>query len=286
MRVTVENMSQSELPVPIIPLADGNTIPQLGLGTFLMRGETCEQIVAQALAVGYRHIDTAMVYQNEVEVGRAIKDSGIDRNDLFITTKLANSEQTDPHGGFERSLDRLGLESVDLYLLHWPLPQRDTALGAWEAMVRIKESGRARSIGVCNFEIEHLEPLIAATGVTPVVNQIELHPEHQRGELVEYCRGRGITIESWGPLAQSKSSLLQTPQVQDVASALGKTPAQVVLRWHIQQGHVVIPKTQTASRLSENADIFDFQLSETQMHTLNSLETGTNYGPDPRSYDG
>lgn len=279
-------MSQPQLPAPDIELADGHRIPQLGLGTFLMRGETCEQIVAEALAVGYRHIDTAMVYQNEEEVGRAIAHSGIAREDLFITTKLANSEQTDARGGFERSLDRLGLETVDLYLLHWPLPKRDTARGAWEELGSIHESGRARSIGVCNFEIEHLEPLIDATGITPVVNQIELHPEHQRRELVAYCRERGITIESWGPLAQSKSRLLATDQVQEVAAAVGKTPAQVVLRWHIQHGHVVIPKTQTPARLSENAAIFDFVLNETQLATIDSLESGTNYGPDPRSYDG
>ncbi|WP_217131772.1 aldo/keto reductase [Leucobacter chinensis] len=272
--------------VPTLSLLDGNTIPQLGLGTFLMQGETCESIVAEALAVGYRHIDTAMVYQNEEEVGRAIAASGIARDDLFVTTKLANTEQTDPIGGFERSLDRLGLDGVDLYLLHWPLPKRDTALPAWEGIVKIAESGRARSIGVCNFEIEHLEQIIDATGVVPAVNQIELHPENQRKELVDYCTERGIIIESWGPLAQGKSDLLSREAVLAAAQAHGKTPGQVVLRWHVERGAVVIPKTQTPARLTENAAIFDFALSPAEHQAIDELESATNYGPDPRSYDG
>ncbi|MGO3833790.1 MAG: aldo/keto reductase [Microbacteriaceae bacterium] len=272
--------------VPTLSLLDGNTIPQLGLGTFLMQGETCESIVAEALAVGYRHIDTAMVYQNEEEVGRAIAASGIARDDLFVTTKLANTEQTDPIGGFERSLDRLGLDGVDLYLLHWPLPKRDTALPAWEGIVKIAESGRARSIGVCNFEIEHLEQIIDATGVVPAVNQIELHPEIQRKELVDYCTERGIIIESWGPLAQGKSDLLSREAVLAAAEAHGKTPGQIVLRWHVERGAVVIPKTQTPSRLTENAAIFDFALGPAEHQAIDELESATNYGPDPRSYDG
>lgn len=272
--------------VPTLSLLDGNTIPQLGLGTFLMQGETCESIVAEALAVGYRHIDTAMVYQNEEEVGRAIAASGIARDDLFVTTKLANTEQTDPIGGFERSLDRLGLDGVDLYLLHWPLPKRDTALPAWEGIVKIAESGRARSIGVCNFEIEHLEQIIDATGVVPAVNQIELHPENQRKELVDYCTERGIIIESWGPLAQGKSDLLSREAVLAAAEAHGKTPGQIVLRWHVERGAVVIPKTQTPSRLTENAAIFDFALGPAEHQAIDELESATNYGPDPRSYDG
>lgn len=272
--------------VPELTLLDGNTIPQLGLGTFLMQGETCESIVAEALAVGYRHIDTAMVYQNEEEVGRAIAASGIARDDLFVTTKLANTEQTDPQGGFERSLDRLGLDDVELYLLHWPLPKRDTALPAWEGIVKIGESGRARSIGVCNFEIEHLEQIIDATGIVPAVNQIELHPEHQRQELVDYCAERGIVIESWGPLAQGKSDLLKREAVLAAAEAHGKTPGQIVLRWHIERGNVVIPKTQTPARLVENAAIFDFALTASERQAIDAFETATNYGPDPRSYDG
>ena len=282
-------MSHTEVTpahVPDIVLSDGNTIPQLGLGTFLMRGEVCQDIVARALEVGYRHIDTAMVYENEPEVGAAIAGSGIARDDLFITTKLGNSEQTDALGGFERSLDRLGVDMVDLYLLHWPLPQRDTAIPAWEEIVKIGESQRARSIGVCNFEIEHLEELIERTGVVPTVNQIELHPEHQRSALVEYCGERGIAIESWGPLAQAKSTLLTEPVLQVIATNHGKTPGQVVLRWHVQKGHIVIPKTQTPSRLTENFALWDFELTDDEMGSIDVFESGTNYGPDPRTHDG
>lgn len=276
----------SNVDVPQITLSDGHTIPQLGFGTFLMKGETCERIVFEALETGYRHIDTAMVYSNEEEVGRAIAKSGIARDELYVTTKLANTEQTDAQNGFNRSLDRLGLDAVDLYLLHWPLPQRDTALPAWKEIVKIGESGRAASIGVCNFEIEHLEQLITETGVVPVVNQIELHPEHQRAELVAYCRERGITVESWGPLAQGKSDLLSKEPIVAAAKAHGKTVGQIVLRWHIELGHVVLPKTSTSSRLAENFDLFNFELSAVEHAAISALETGTNYGPDPRTYNG
>lgn len=272
--------------VPTLTMNDHHQIPQLGLGTFLMRGDTCESIVTEALAAGYRHIDTAAVYQNEPEVGRALKASGVERSDLFITTKLANSEQTDAAAAFERSLDRLGLDHVDLYLLHWPLPKRDTALPAWKELVKIAESGRATSIGVCNFEIEHLEQIIEATGVVPAVNQIELHPEHQRQQLSEYCAEQGILIESWGPLAQGKSDLLTRSAVTDAAARHGKTPGQVVLRWHLERGNIVIPKTATPSRLTENLEVFDFALSTEEHAAIDALETATNYGPDPRSYDG
>lgn len=282
-------MSHTEVPAPNVPnltLADGTEIPQLGLGTFLMRGEICQEVVETSLEVGYRHIDTAMVYQNETEVGRALASSGIARDELFITTKLANTEQTDAQGGFERSLERLSLDYVDLYLLHWPLPKRDTALPAWRDIVKIGESQRARSIGVCNFEIEHLEQIINETGVVPSVNQIELHPEHQRAELVAYCREKGIAIESWGPLAQAKSNLLEKEPIVAAAAAHDKTPGQVVLRWHLERGNIVIPKTQTLSRLTENFNIFDFSLNASEIAAIDALETATNYGPDPRSYDG
>lgn len=271
---------------PQISLLDGNTIPQLGLGTFLMQSDECEQVVRDAVSLGYRHIDTATVYRNEKEVGRAIKSSDLDREEMFVTTKLWNEEQTDPQGGFDRSLQRLGLDYVDLYLLHWPLPLRDTALEAWRGIIKIGESGRARSIGVCNFEIEHLKRFIGETGVVPSVNQIELHPEHQRAELVTYCKEQGIIVESWGPLAQNKSNLLHKSAITSAAQAHGKTPGQIVLRWHIERGNVVIPKTATMSRLHENIDIFDFTLTRTEHEAIDALEQGTNYGPDPFTYDG
>lgn len=272
--------------IPTIELRDGTKIPQIGYGTFLMTGDTCRDMTEQALAAGYRHIDTAMVYHNEREVGQAITASGISRDELYITTKLGNTEQVDPLGGFERSLDRLGLDTVNLYLLHWPLPKRDTAIPAWEAMAQIAESGRATSIGVCNFEIEHLERLIETTGVTPQINQIELHPEHQRAELVTYCQERGIAIEAWGPLAQAKSDLLTKAPIVQAAELHGKTPAQVALKWHLNRGNIILPKTATPSRLVENIDLFDFTLSDAELRAIDALETGTNYGPNPFTYDG
>lgn len=272
--------------IPTIELRDGTKIPQIGYGTFLMTGDTCRDMTEQALAAGYRHIDTAMVYHNEREVGQAIAASGISRDELYITTKLGNTEQVDPLGGFERSLDRLGLDTVNLYLLHWPLPKRDTAIPAWEAMAQIAESGRATSIGVCNFEIEHLERLIETTGVTPQINQIELHPEHQRAELVTYCQERGIAIEAWGPLAQAKSDLLTKAPIVQAAELHGKTPAQVALKWHLNRGNIILPKTATPSRLVENIDLFDFTLSDAELRAIDALETGTNYGPNPFTYDG
>lgn len=275
----------SKINIPEIKVHDGNQIPQLGLGTFLIEKEHCEKAVLNAFEVGYRHIDTAAIYRNEKEVGLAIANSGLDRADIFLTTKLWNNEQTDPHGGFARSLERLGQEYVDLYLLHWPLPKRDTAIDAWKGIAQIAESGRAKSVGVCNFEVEHLEKLIAETGVVPVVNQIELHPEHQRQELVDYCREQNIAVEAWGPLAQRKSDLLEKEEVVTAAKELDRTPAQIVLRWSVQRGNIVIPKTVNRDRMQENLNIFDFELSQATMDAFKALDTVSNYGPDPRQYD-
>lgn len=274
------------LPIPNVQLNDGNLIPQLGLGVFLVDPDATERNVADALEVGYRHIDTAAVYRNEKAVGRAIAASGIPRDELFITTKLWNGDQEDPHPAFQKSLDFLGLDRVDLYLVHWPLPMKGTALGAWRALVEIVGSGRASSIGVSNFEIEHLQELLSETGVVPAVNQIELHPLHQRRELREFCREMGIAIESWGPLAQGKSDLLEREAVVAAAEAHGKTPAQVVLRWHLQQGIIVFPKTVRRERMVENADIFDFALSDDEMAAIDALDEQQNFGPDPRTFGG
>lgn len=276
----------SETKIPNVILNDGNQIPQLGLGTFLMTGDECKDAIGYAFEAGFRHIDTATVYRNEAEVGQAIYDSGLDRSDIFLTTKLANFDQIDPQGGFDRSLEQLKTDYVDLYLLHWPLPKRDTALSAWQGIVEICASGKAKSIGVCNFEIEHLEMIINETGVVPAVNQIELHPEHQRAELVAYCREKGIAIESWGPLAQMKSGLLTKPEITQVADKHNKSAAQVVLRWHLQQGLIVIPKSANKDRLRQNFEVTDFELSQEEIDLINTLETGTNYGPNPFDYDG
>lgn len=275
----------AELQVPNVQLNDGHSIPQLGFGVFLVDPEVTEQTVLDALEVGYRHIDTASSYRNEAAVGRAIAASGIARDELFITTKLGNNDQEDPHGAFERSIDQLGLDRVDLYLIHWPLPQRGTALGAWRGLVEIVGSGRTSSIGVSNFETEHLDELLRETGVVPAVNQIELHPLHQRTELVEYCRGLDIAIEAWGPLAQGKSDLLEREPIVSAARVRGKSPAQIVLRWHLQKNNIIFPKTGSRERMIENASIFDFQLSDAEIAEIDALDEQSNFGPDPRTFD-
>ena len=272
------------LQIPNLPLNDGREIPQLGLGVFLVKPGEAERVVADALEVGYRHIDTARIYDNEAEVGRAIASSGIPRDELYVTTKLWNGDQARAHEAFDASLERLGLDRVDLYLIHWPQPMFGEALGAWRSLIEIAESGRASSIGVSNFEIEDLQQLLDETGVVPAVNQIELHPLHQRRELAAFCAEHGIAIEAWGPLAQGKSDLFERPEIARAAEAHGRTPAQVVLRWHIQQGRIVFPKTLRRERMVENAQLFDFELSAEEMAGIDSLEAGKNFGPDPRTF--
>ncbi|UOQ60578.1 aldo/keto reductase [Leucobacter rhizosphaerae] len=273
------------LPIPTRTLNDGKEIPQLGLGVFLVEPGETERIVSEALEVGYRHIDTAAIYQNEAEVGRAIAASGIPRDELFITTKLWNSDQEDPNGAIDASLERLGLDRVDLYLIHWPVPALGTALGAWRGLIDIAASGRSTSIGVSNFEIPHLQQLIDETGVVPAINQVELHPLHQRRELRAFCREQGIAVESWGPLSQGKSDLLTRPEVTSAAEAHGKTAAQVVLRWHLQNDIIVFPKTVRRERMVENADLFDFELSGAEMAAIDGLDQQHNFGPDPATYN-
>jgi len=275
----------THLPIPNIQLNDGNLIPQLGFGVFLVDPAETERVVSEALEVGYRHIDTASFYKNEKAVGRAIEKSGIPREELFITTKLWNSDHDDPHAAFQRSLDRLGLEQLDLYLIHWPVPMYGTALGAWRGLVEIVGSGRTRSIGVSNFEIDHLQQLLGETGVVPAVNQIELHPLHQRRELREFCRARGIAIEAWGPLAQGKSDLFERDPIAESARVHRKTPAQVVLRWHLQQGTIIFPKTTHRERMIENASLFNFMLSDPEMEAITALDEQHNFGGDPRTVD-
>lgn len=274
------------LDTPNLTLSNGTEIPQLGLGVFLVEPGEAERVVSDALEVGYRHIDTARIYDNEAEVGRAIAASGIPRDELFITTKLWNNDHEHAADAFEKSLDKLGLDRVDLYLVHWPVPMFEgSALTAWRGLIDIAETGRASAIGVSNFEIEHLQQVIDATGVVPAANQIELHPLHQRRELTAFCAQHGIAVEAWGPLAQGKTDLFERPEVVAAAERHGKTPAQVVLRWHLQQGPIIFPKTGRRERMIENADIFDFELNGTELEAIDSLEAGTNYGPDPRSFD-
>lgn len=273
------------IPAPRIQLNDGQSIPQLGLGVFKVEAGEAERVTSDALEVGYRHIDTASFYGNEAEVGRAIAASGIPRDEITVTTKLWNTDQTRAHEAFDESLERLGLETVDLYLIHWPQPMYGEALGAWRSLIEIVGSGRASSIGVSNFEIEHLQQLLEETGVVPAVNQIELHPMHQRRELVQFCREHDIAVEAWGPLSQGKSDLLDRDAVVEAAAAHGKTPAQVVIRWHVQHGTIVFPKTSKRERMIENADVFDFVLTDAEMAAIDAYETGRGFGADPRTFD-
>lgn len=273
------------LPIPEIELNDGNRIPQLGLGVFKLDTQETERIVSEALEAGYRHIDTAFIYRNETGVGRAIAASGIPRDEIFVTTKLWNTDHEDPRAAIEGSLERLGLDRLDLFLIHWPMPMLGTALGAWRNMVQLLGAGLTTSIGVSNFEVEHLRELHEETGVVPAVNQVELHPLHQRRELRAYCQANGIAVEAWGPLSQGKSDLLRRPVVTNAGVVHGKSPAQIVLRWHVQHGTIVIPKTSRKKRLSENADIFDFVLSDAQMAAIDALDAQQNFGPDPRTFD-
>ena len=262
------------MTIPTLELNDGNSIPQIGYGVFLVPADDAERAVTEALEAGYRHIDTAAIYKNEEGVGAAIAKSGIPRDELFITTKLWNDRHDgdEPDRAIDESLEKLGLDAVDLYLVHWPTPANDNYVHAWEKMIGIRERGLARSIGVSNHLVPHLERLVAETGVTPAVDQIELHPAYQQREITGWAAKHGVRIESWGPLGQGKYDLFGTPVVADAASATGRTPAQVVLRWHLQKGFIVFPKSVRPERMRENLDVFDFELDDAQMTAIDGLD--------------
>ena len=271
------------MTVPSIPLNDGTSIPQLGFGVFKVDPNDAEGFVSQALEVGYRHIDTAAIYGNEEGVGRAIAASGIPRDELFITTKLWNSEQgTDTaRPALETSLEKLGLDSVDLYLIHWPRPDLDRYVDTWRVMETMQADGLTRSIGVSNFHQPHLQKLLDNTDVVPVVNQIELHPAFAQRELRAFQEPLGIRTEAWGPLGQGKYDLFGEQAVAAAASAHGVTPAQIVIRWHLQQGIIVFPKSSTRERMAENFDVFGFELTDAEMDAINAIDRGQRVGSDP-----
>jgi len=267
--------------VPNVTLHDGIEIPQLGFGVFQVPPDDTENVVEQALEVGYRHIDTAAAYRNEKGVGKAVANSGSPREEIFVTTKLWNSNQgfDSALATFEKSLGRLGMEYVDLYLIHWPVPSQDRFVETWRAFERIRDEGRARTIGVSNFRIDDLERLEAETDTRPTVNQVELHPYMQQRRLRAWHQQHGIATEAWSPLAQG--AVLDDDTIADIARTHGKTPAQTVLRWHLQLGNIVIPKSVTPARMRENFDEFDFELSEQEMDRIGALDRAERIGPDP-----
>jgi diketogulonate reductase-like aldo/keto reductase len=277
-------MSSSTEQVPLVPLGGGVAIPQLGFGVFLVPPKDTAAVTAQAFDAGYRHIDTASAYRNEAGVGDAFRASGLDREQVFITTKCFN----DDHGyeqakrALRASLDRLELDFVDLYLIHWPVPSRDMYVETWKAFIELQSEGLARAIGVSNFQPTHLRRLIAETGVTPAVNQVELHPRFQQTGLRREHEELGIVTEAWSPLAQG--AVLDDPAITEIADAHDKTPGQVVIRWHLQIGNVVFPKSVSPERIAENFGVFDFHLSDGEMAAIEALDSGDRIGPDPDAF--
>jgi 2,5-diketo-D-gluconate reductase A len=269
--------------VPEMRLRGDVSMPRLGFGVFQVANDETTAAVLTALECGYRSIDTAALYGNEAGVGAAIATCGIAREDLFVTTKLWNSDHgsTTVREAFERSLTKLGVEYVDLYLIHWPVPSNDKYVETWQAFERLSAEGLTRAIGVSNFTIPHLRRLLAETSTVPSVNQIELHPGFQQVALRDFHADHGIVTEAWSPLGQGAA--LGHPVVADLARKHGKTPAQIVLRWHIDIGNVVIPKSVTPHRIRENIDVFDFELMADDMRLLEQLDTGRRIGPDPES---
>jgi diketogulonate reductase-like aldo/keto reductase len=268
-----------------ITLNTGAAMPRLGFGVFQVPPAETQQAVERALEAGYRLIDTAAMYGNESGVGAALRTSGVPREEVFVTTKLNN----DAHGtdaarrAFDNSLAELGLDEIDLYLIHWPLPRQDRYVETWRALEAVAKEGRARAIGVSNFQVHHLQRLLDETDVVPAVNQIELHPYLTQDELRAFDAEHGIATEAWSPLARG-GALLREPAVTGLADKYGRTPAQIVIRWHLQLGNVVIPKSVTPSRIVENADVFGFELDDDDVASLTALDRGERTGPNPDTF--
>ncbi|MEC5319921.1 2,5-didehydrogluconate reductase DkgA [Brenneria populi subsp. brevivirga] len=266
---------------PKLKLADGNIMPQLGLGVWQASNEQAAAAVGEALQTGYRAIDTAAIYKNEAGVGQALQSAAIPRDELFITTKLWNSDQKTPRKALEESLKKLRLDYVDLYLIHWPLPQQNTYVDAWRGLIKLQKQGLVKSIGVSNFHPHHLQRLKDETGVFPVINQIELHPLFQQRQLHAWNATHRIQTESWSPLAQGGEGVFDQPIIRKLATKYDKTPAQIVIRWHLDSGLAVIPKSVTPSRIRENFDVFDFRLDKDELGEIAKLDSGKRLGPDP-----
>jgi 2,5-diketo-D-gluconate reductase A len=273
--------------VPNVMLNNGKSIPQFGFGVFQVKPAETAEAVTTALQAGYRHIDTAQGYGNEKETGEAVSKSGLDRTDVFITTKLGNGAHRpdDARRAFDESLDKLGLEYVDLFLIHWPLPTRYDGdfVSTWKTLEEFYREGRARSIGVSNFQPHHIRRLHEETEIPPAVNQIEVHPYLTQTEVRSFCAEHQIAIEAWSPIAQGL--VLGDPEIAPIAERTGKTPAQVVLRWHIERGDIVFPKSVTPARIKENIDIFDFELTGEDVEIISALDRGQRTGPDPDKFD-
>jgi len=267
---------------PLLKFNDGIYAPQLGFGVYQIDDAQATDAVSTALKVGYRSIDTAAFYKNEKGVGEAISQSGIPRSEIFLTTKLWNGDQgfDATLKAFDASMDKLNQDYLDLYLIHWPRPAKDQFVDTFKAFIRLRDEGRIKSIGVSNFQPKHLEKLIAETGVVPVVNQIELHPDFAQTELAAFNKSKNIVTESWSPLGQG-GELLKNKTLKEIAEAHGKTTAQVIIRWHLQLGHMVIPKSETPSRIKENFDVFDFELTSDELKKIAGLDAGNRLGPDP-----
>jgi 2,5-diketo-D-gluconate reductase A len=277
-------MTSSTESVPLLDLRDGGHIPQIGFGVFQVPPEDTAEVAARALSIGYRHIDTAAAYENEAGVGEAVRASGLDRDEVFVTTKCFNDDHGYEQAGraLRASLDRLEMDFADLYLIHWPVPSRDRYVETWKAFIDAREEGLVRSIGVSNFQRTHVERLIEETGVTPSVNQVELHPRLQQAGLRRTHADLGVITEAWSPLAQGE--VLDDPTITEIADAHYRTPGQVVIRWHIQLGNVVIPKSVTPERIEENFQVFDFELSGDEMKAIEQLDKGERIGPDPDTF--
>jgi len=277
------------MTVPSIDLNDGTSIPQLGFGVFQVKPDSTAETVSAALEVGYRHLDTAQMYGNEEGVGKAIADSGLDRDDLFVTTKLNNGHHRpdDARSALDESLGKLGLEAVDLFLIHWPLPTRYDGdfVSTWQTLVELRGSGRARSIGVSNFQPDHLDRIVAESGVVPAINQIEVHPFFTNEAARAANARHGVATEAWSPIA--RGAVVGDPVVEGIAERVGRTASQVTLRWHVQRGDIVFPKSTRQERMRENFAIFDFELSDDDVAALSALDRGEpgRTGPNPDTFD-